>query len=163
MESNGIESNGMTAYEPSVPDLDWRVVTLAGARLFAVPGGSLPLYQHRGDACVDCFARERVLIRPGACRRVPLGFRVKLPPGFAMFVLGRSGLSALGVEVVTGVVDEGYTGEVQAVVRNTLRGPYEVKVGDRVAQACVMQVPTILGVKVLDAERGADGFGSTGV
>lgn len=132
-------------------------------RLTAVPGGRLPLYEHCGDACFDCFAREHVLLAPGACRRVPLGFRVKLMPGYALFVLGRSGLASLGIEVVTGVVDEGYTGEVQAIVRNASLARFEVGVGDRVAQACVLQVPTIPGVKVIDVERGADGFGSTGV
>lgn len=167
IESNEIESNEMAVAEASMAcdgDLTGALTLLAAdVRLTSVSGGTLPRYAHRGDACFDCFARERVSLAPGACRRVPLGFRVALPPGHALFVLGRSGLASLGIEVVTGVVDEGYAGEVQAIVRNSSLAKFEVGVGDRIAQACVLQVPTILGVKVTDAERGADGFGSTGV
>lgn len=84
---------------------------------------------------------------------------------FAMFVYPRSSSykhHALMANCV-GVVDSGYRGEVHVMFRG-LDCDYEV--GDRIAQAVIMPIPSVEYVEaeeLSDSERGANGIGSTGV
>ncbi|KAM9862351.1 dUTP diphosphatase [Leucobacter sp. BZR 635] len=96
---------------------------------------------------------------------------IALPEGYAAFVVPRSGLAAKrGITVVNspGTVDAGYRGEIKITLLNTdLSEPFEVAVGDRIAQLLVMPVSRAVFVPVAelpnDTARGAQGFGSTGV
>jgi len=125
----------------------------------------LPERGTRGSACFDCRSRVRKHIPPRRRVLVPLGFKVKVPPGNALLVLPRSGLSRIGVEVIVGTVDSDYRGEVCALVWNDSQEPFEVLEGDRIAQCGVvpfLEVELVKGVVNVDTERGEGGFGSTG-
>lgn len=84
-------------------------------------------------------------------------------------VRSRSGLAAKsGVFVLNspGTIDSDYRGEVKVILANLGPAPFVVRRGDRVAQMVFMLVPDVLltEVEVLtETERGAGGFGSTGV
>ncbi len=128
-----------------------------------------PVYAHPGDAGADLTSAETLTLRPGERALVGTGVRIALPDGFVGFVVPRSGLAAKhGITIVNapGTVDAGYRGEIKVALLNTDPAePFEVSVGDRIAQLIVMPVPRARFVPVAelpDSARGEGGFGSTG-
>jgi dUTP pyrophosphatase len=131
----------------------------------AVPSGPA----HPGDAGIDLAAAEAVRLEPGQRATIGTGLRIALPTGHLAFVLPRSGLAARhGITIVNapGTVDAGYRGEIRVTLLNTdARRPYDVAVGDRIAQLVVLPVPAVRFVAVAalpGSHRGDAGFGSTG-
>jgi len=131
--------------------------------------GLVPAYAHPGDAGADLHAAEAVTLAPGARHTVPTGVSIALPDGYAAFVVPRSGLAAKhGITIVNspGTVDAGYRGEIRVTVLNTDSSmPYDIAVGDRIAQLIVMPVTRANFVPVdelPESRRGTAGFGSTG-
>ncbi|AAT88905.1 deoxyuridine 5'-triphosphate nucleotidohydrolase [Leifsonia xyli subsp. xyli] len=129
----------------------------------------LPVYAHPGDAGADLCAAEAVTLEPGERHTVPTGVSIALPEGYAAFVVPRSGLAMKhGLTIVNapGTVDAGYRGEIRVTVLNTDRSmPYDIAVGDRIAQLIVMPVTRAVFVPVdtlPDSHRGTAGFGSSG-
>jgi dUTP pyrophosphatase len=129
----------------------------------------LPTRAHDGDAGLDLYALEPVVLAAGERASVPTGIAVEIPVGHAGLVLPRSGLAARhGISVVNapGLIDSGYRGEVRVLLLNTDRArPFELDGGDRIAQLVLVPValPTPTEVDALsDSERGAGGFGSSG-
>ena len=130
----------------------------------------MPAYARAGDAGADLVARTDVVI---PCRggrvMVPTGMAVAIPPGYAGFVLPRSGLAwRHGVTVLNspGLIDSGYRDELRVVLVNTdPESDYSVHRGDRIAQLVIEPVEHVSFVVVdsLDAsERGTGGFGHSG-
>ena len=134
------------------------------------PDLPLPRYARASDAGLDLHAAARVVIAPGARAVVSTGLAVAIPPGFAGFVLPRSGLALRrGVTVLNapGLVDAGYRGELQVLLINhDATESVTLERGERIAQLVVQAVEHVELVEVEDlsaSERGAGGFGSTGV
>ncbi|WP_420364522.1 dUTP diphosphatase [Curtobacterium sp. L3-7] len=132
-------------------------------------GENTPGYAHPGDAGADLVSTEAFVLAPGERRLVPTGLSIALPEGYAAFVVPRSGLAAKhGITIVNspGTVDSGYRGEIKVSLLNTdVAEPYEVHVGDRIAQMIVMPVPRVTFSRVdelPDSVRGQGGFGSSG-
>ncbi|MFJ6169790.1 dUTP diphosphatase [Curtobacterium sp. NPDC092190] len=132
-------------------------------------GENAPVHAHPGDAGADLVSTEAFVLQPGERRLVGTGLRIALPDGHVAFVVPRSGLAAKhGVTIVNapGTVDSGYRGEVKVALLNTdVSEPYEVHVGDRIAQVVVMPVPRVTYTRVEelpDSVRGEGGFGSSG-
>jgi len=128
-----------------------------------------PERAHDHDAGWDLRAAEAAVIGPGERVGVGTGIAVAIPEGCAGLVLPRSGLAARhGITLTNapGLIDAGYRGEVRVLLLNTDRAePFEVAVGDRIAQLVVLAVPDVelIEVEELPASmRGAAGFGSTG-
>ncbi|MFG6476672.1 dUTP diphosphatase [Microbacterium sp. P06] len=128
-----------------------------------------PVYAHPGDAGADLTAAEPVSLAPGERALVSTGVRIALPDGYVGFVVPRSGLAAKhGITIVNapGTIDAGYRGEIKVALLNTdSTTPYDVAVGDRIAQLIVMPIhrATFVPVDELpDSSRGQGGFGSTG-
>jgi dUTP pyrophosphatase len=134
------------------------------------PGLPLPAYAHAGDAGADLVTAEDVDLGPGERTVVGTGLAIALPEGYAAFVHPRSGLAArvgLGLVNSPGTVDAGYRGEIRLTLINLdPREPVRLARGDRVAQLVVQRVARAAFVEV-DAlpgsDRGAGGFGSTGL
>ena len=133
-------------------------------------GLPLPAQAHVDDAGYDLHAAEDVLLAAGGGRAlVPTGLAVAIPPGYAGFVLPRSGLALRhGVTCLNtpGLIDTQYRGEVKCLLVNTdPEAEYQVRRGDRIAQLVIQQVERVAWreVQTLD-ETGRDtfGFGSTG-
>ena len=129
-----------------------------------------PQYAHAGDAGADLRAATPVELGPGERALIGTGVSIALPDGYAAFVVPRSGLAAKhGITVVNspGTVDAGYRGEIKVTLLNTDRSEsFSVAEGDRIAQLIVMPVTRAKFVPVPHlpgSERGASGFGSTGV
>ena len=135
-------------------------------------GVALPRYETPGAAGMDLradLAEERIL-PPGERALIPTGLAIELPDaGYAAFVFARSGLAAregLTLSNGVGVIDSDYRGELKVGVVNLSGEERVIRPGERIAQLCVMPVvqceieecETLTGT-----ERGAGGFGSTGV
>ncbi|PEQ09132.1 dUTP diphosphatase [Bacillus toyonensis] len=133
----------------------------------------LPKYAKLGDSGFDLVAAEDTIIRPGETKVVPTGLAFEIPPGYELQVRPRSGISRnTKLRVVSGTVDSGYRGEVGVLVDNTERPislnmkVHVIERGTRIAQGVIAPVETAHFVeveKLLDSERGGDGFGSTGL
>ena len=133
------------------------------------PDAVLPAYAHPSDAGMDIRSVKALVIPAGRRALVPTGLVVNLPPGYEAQVRPRSGLALkAGVTVLNtpGTIDAGYRGEIGVILANFGEDDFEVKVGDRVAQLVIAPVtqPTIVeAAEVDETDRGAGGFGSTGV
>lgn len=135
-----------------------------------------PQYQKEGDSGFDFMANlpegETITIPPLKRALVPTGLHFQIPIGFELQVRPRSGLALKnGITVLNtpGTVDSGYRGEVKVILFNTDEEPFIIKNGDRIAQGVISPVQTrkmtkFIKVNTLDmSDRGAGGFGSTGV
>lgn len=96
------------------------------------------------------------------------GLAVVVPPGTYGRVAPRSGLAVRhGIDVLAGVIDEDYRGPLTVVLANTGESDFVVSAGDRIAQLVLISIRTpevvIVGGDLGDTQRGASGFGSTGV
>jgi dUTP pyrophosphatase len=136
------------------------------------PDLPVPSYAHRGDAGADLHAREDVVLPAAGGRAlVPTGVALALPPGYAGFVLPRSGLALHhGVTCLNtpGLIDAGYRDELRVLLVNTdPTADYEVKRGDRIAQLVIQAVVEASFAETNHDElpastRGLGGFGHTG-
>jgi dUTP pyrophosphatase len=130
------------------------------------PEAKLPSYGHKGDAGLDLFSCADYVLGAGEVKAIQTGIKVAIPRGYVGLIWDKSGISLKGVHKLAGVVDAGYRGEVQVVMINLGKAPYEIKKGMKIAQ---MLIQPINEVEVIEAEdlddtlRGEDGFGSTGL
>ena len=132
----------------------------------------LPYYATPGAAAMDLHAclEEPVVIPAGERRVIPTGLAIALPSAdYVALVLARSGLGVKhGVAPANcvGVIDSDYRGEILVGLQNSGREDVPIRPGDRIAQ--LMVVPAVQArirlVEELDeTQRGAGGFGSTGI
>jgi dUTP pyrophosphatase len=130
-----------------------------------------PQYSTPGSAGMDlCAALEDSLaIGPGESVLIPTGFIVELPEGYEAQIRPRSGLAIrhqIGVLNSPGTIDSDYRGEVKIILTNFGKTPFVVHRGDRIAQMIVAKVERVgweeIG-EVAESERGAGGFGHTGI
>jgi dUTP pyrophosphatase len=130
----------------------------------------LPAYMSPGAAGLDLAADvdTDVTLRPGQRTLVPTGLSIALPAGYEGQVRPRSGLAhKTGVTVLNapGTIDSDYRGEVQVLLVNLGDGDVVLRRGDRIAQLVVAPVTRIEWVEeatLVETDRGAAGFGSTG-
>jgi dUTP pyrophosphatase len=109
---------------------------------------------------------------PGKSRAIiPSGISILVPEGTYGRIAPRSGLAAnSGIDVLAGVVDRGYTGELKVILYNTSDSYFKINIGDRIAQLVLERISTpdieIVKELPLDLEqslnlRGDKGFGSS--
>lgn len=131
------------------------------------PKGRLPVRGSSQAAGYDlCSAVDTVIPAKGkSC--VPTDISIAVPQGCYGRVAPRSGLAVKNfIDVGAGVIDADYRGPVGVVLFNFSDADFHVKEGDRIAQLVIERIatPEVLEVEDLDAtQRGAGGFGSTGV
>jgi len=136
------------------------------------PDLPLPTYAFPGDAGADLYARSGASLKAGGGRAlVGTGLVLAIPPGYAGFVLPRSGLALRhGVTCLNtpGLIDAGFRGELSVLLVNTdPSADYEVQRGDRIAQLVVHAVEQVRFEVVWEADlppadRGAGGYGHSG-
>ena len=133
------------------------------------PDAVMPAYAHASDAGMDVRSVRELVIPPGGRALVPTGLVFNLPAGYEAQVRPRSGLALkAGVTVLNspGTIDAGYRGEIGVILANFGQDDFKVNVGDRIAQlviAPVLQPVVVETTEVDSTDRGAGGFGSTGV
>jgi dUTP pyrophosphatase len=132
------------------------------------PDAIPPARVRPGDAGYDLRATERVSIPQEGTRLIGTGIAIALPDGVAGLVTPRSGLAVehgLTVLNAPGLIDPNYRGEIKVPLYNT-GDRYTVEIGDRIAQLLLVPywAPTLQVVDALgETERGANGFGSSGL
>lgn len=126
----------------------------------------IPSFNHDGDAGLDMYSVDDVLLAPFERKAVDTGIALELPKGCAGLIWDRSGLALKeGITTMGGVIDEGYRGEVKIILYNQLDRYYQIKKGDRIAQMLIQRVekPRIEVTGMLtESERNQKGFGSSG-
>jgi dUTP pyrophosphatase len=131
----------------------------------------LPAYETSGSAGMDLKANIEgaIALQPFERLAVPTGLFIELPQGYEAQIRPRSGLSlktGLAIPNSPGTIDSDYRGEIKVIVANLSNEVVEIKDGDRIAQMVIAKYERAEWIEVdnIDAtERGAGGFGSTGV
>ena len=132
---------------------------------------ALPAYATEQSAGMDLRASidEPIVLQPLERRLVPTGLYIALPVGFEAQIRPRSGLALKkGITLLNtpGTIDADYRGEIVVIMINLSKEPFEIQDGDRIAQMVIARHEHAewVDVDVLDeTERGAGGFGHTGV
>lgn len=133
------------------------------------PDAVLPAYAHPSDAGMDVRSVADLVIPAGGRALVPTGLVAIIPPMYEIQVRPRSGLALKhGVTVLNtpGTIDSGYRGEIGVILANFGDKEFSVSKGDKVAQLVFAPVvqPEIEETDTIDdTDRGAGGFGSTGI
>lgn len=129
----------------------------------------VPQYAHPDDSGMDLFSIEDFTIPVGGRKLVKTGISIQLPPQTEGQVRPRSGLALkYGVTVTNapGTIDEGFRGEIGAILENRGDSPFHIEKGMKIAQLVVVPVvrPQIEVVEALtETLRSVNGFGSTGL
>jgi len=131
----------------------------------------LPEYATAQSAGMDLRAANKVAITllPGKRELIPTGLRMLMPAGYEAQIRPRSGLAYKhGVTMLNspGTIDSDYRGEIKVLAVNLGDQPFRIEYGDRIAQMVVsprLQVSVTEAEELPESERGAGGFGSTGV
>ena len=137
----------------------------------ASKGAVIPEYKTAGAAGADLCAllNEPLTIPAGKFAMVPTGLFFEIPEGYEVQVRPRSGLAAKnGVTVLNtpGTIDSDYRGEIKVILINLGESDFTINSGDRIAQmivAPVTQANFSITDSLSETERGAGGFGSTGI
>ncbi len=132
---------------------------------------ALPAYGTSESAGMDLRAwlSEPIVLQPLQRALVPTGVSIELPHGYECQIRPRSGLALKkGVTVLNtpGTIDADYRGEIGVILINLSNEPFTIENGERICQMIVSQYSKVewSEVEVLgDTERGAGGFGHTGV
>lgn len=126
-----------------------------------------PCYGHSGDAGLDIFSVEDVVLKSGERKRIRTGIRMELPEDYAGLVWDKSGIAFNeGIKTMGGVVDSGYRGEILVVLVNLGKNSYEIKRGQKIAQLLIQKIEEAeieIADSISETSRGEDGFGSTGL
>jgi dUTP pyrophosphatase len=131
-------------------------------------GAQVPRYAHTGpfgDLAADLYAVAGATLEAGATFPVATGVAMEFPSTHGALVEDRSGLAVRGVTTLAGVIDPGYRGEIKVVMTNLSAAAVEIKAGDRIAQLRIVRRIEAEFEEVselVEASRGAKGFGSTG-
>ena len=135
------------------------------------PDAVNPTYAYDSDSGFDLYSTEEVMLKPFERRLVPTGLSFDIPEGYEIQVRTKSGLALKqGLMVLNspGTVDQGYTGEVKVILFNASNEQQKVEKGMKIAQGVLSSVESGKKVALIednfeDKERGANGFGSTGI
>lgn len=126
----------------------------------------MPTRAHDDDGGLDLYAAETAYIAPHTWAAVSTGTHVALPRGTVGLVASKSGLMDKYGLKCDGVIDVGFTGAVKAIIFNHSDRVYKVEKGQKVTQLLILPIvkPELELVDELEeTDRGADGFGSTGL
>lgn len=131
----------------------------------------IPRYQTEGSAGCDlhAYTESPIIIQPGDTAIIGTGIAFTSPSRCFGAIVPRSGLAAKnGISILNspGTIDRDFTAEVKVILINHGKQPFTVNMGDRIAQLVFIPYKQVYfkPVKSLEkTERGAGGFGSTGV
>ena len=130
-----------------------------------------PAYATVQSAGMDLRANLEapIVLKPMEHAMIPTGLFIELPVGYEAQVRPRSGLAAKhGITVLNtpGTIDADYRGEIKVILVNLSIEAFEIQHGERIAQMVIAKHETVQWEEVetlSETERGAGGFGSSGV
>ena len=132
------------------------------------PDAIIPAYQTPLAAGFDLHSIEDCILRPNERKLIKTGLAFEIENGYEIQIRPRSGLAFKhGITVLNspGTIDADYRGEIMVLLINLGSEDFEIKKGDRIAQAViapVIQAEFIEVNELSETKRGKGGFGSTG-
>ena len=134
--------------------------------IYVEKGAYVPKRAHKTDAGLDIKSKETRFVLAHSSAIFHTGLHVQLPHGTAGLLVSKSGLNVNHGITSTGLIDEGYTGEIMVKLYNHSDYDYLVNAGDKISQLVI--IPVIYeNINLCDSldentERGDHGFGSSG-
>lgn len=156
-----------------------------------IPSAIIPTQSKKGDAGYDLYSAENCIISPFGRRLVRTGIAIAIPEGYYGRIAPRSGLALKhGIDVMGGVVDCFYRGEVGVILVNLAcfdtvlaltqqdpkqaayqglfgnREDFKIRAGDRIAQLIIEKCHEVSwreAGELSTTERNQGGFGHTGI
>ena len=129
---------------------------------FGVPEGHRPYRAHDNDTGADVYMPYDCTLQPGEIAKVPLGFGIEVPDGYAGYVFPRSSMAVKGLVCELPPVDSGYRGEIHAIISNVSNEAHTISKDTRIGQLVITPVVIADFVSERKDERGTSAFGSTG-
>ena len=132
------------------------------------PDAIIPAYQTELAAGFDLHSVEDYVLRKGERKLIKTGLAFEIEEGYEVQIRPRSGLAFKhGITVLNtpGTIDADYRGEIMVLLINLGEDDFEIKKGERIAQAVIAPVIQAEFVEVdelSETKRGKGGFGSTG-
>ena len=128
-------------------------------------GAFTPVKAYDTDGGIDLKAMHGQRIMPNSSAVFRTGVHVELPPGTCGLLVSKSGLCVNKQITSTGLIDEGFSGEIKVRLFNHGYESYLVSAGDKITQLVIL--PVIHGdIEIVDhiqgGERGDNGYGSSG-
>jgi dUTP pyrophosphatase len=148
----------------------------------ADPRAQVPTIATNGSVGYDLYALEGEIIGPRSHGVIRTGIHIKVPDGHYGRIAPRSGYAARrGIDVLAGVIDPDYQGEIRVIISNPSQYRFTVDPGQRIAQLILEKCSVLPVIDVSSDEftrafrddpslsggtdenvRGEGGFGSTG-
>ena len=129
---------------------------------FGVTKERCPFRPHENDAGADVFMPFDCKIKTGEIIKIPLGYVIEIPDGFAGYVFPRSSMALKGLICELPPIDSGYRGEIHAIISNVSNSEYLMKKDTRIGQLVIIPVIIADFVFELGNKRRVGAFGSTG-
>lgn len=129
---------------------------------FGVSDYHRPFRPHGNDAGADVYMPYDCTLQPGEIAKIPLGFGIEVPDGYAGYVFPRTSMAVKGLVCELPPVDSGYRGEIHAIISNVSGKPHTLHKDSRIGQLIIMPVVIADFVTELSESRGTGAFGSTG-
>ena len=129
------------------------------------PGAIAPTRANNTDAGLDLYAMESGYITSHSKRVFRTGVHVELPENTCGLLVSKSGLNVKNSITTTGLIDQGYSGEIMVAMYNHGYSEYYVRKGDKISQLVVLPCiyePVEVVDEIQGGERGNAGFGSSG-
>ena len=131
----------------------------------------LPKYATVGSSGFDlyaCIPETKTITKCFKRVLIPTGISVEIPPGYELQIRPKSGLSLKGLTIVNSpaTIDQDFVGEIQVILRYLNDNEFDIEPGMKIAQAVlcpVVQANFIQVESLTETERGAQGFGSSGL
>jgi dUTP pyrophosphatase len=127
---------------------------------------TIPTKANSSDAGWDLYSTIDIVIPSKQRNTVKTGIALEIPENMAGLIWPRSGLSVKkGIDVLAGVIDSGYRGEIMVCLYNTSDEHVSINRGDRIAQIIFQEVPCVMMLHqegLGSSQRGDNGFGSSG-
>lgn len=127
---------------------------------------TLPTKENATDAGLDLYSSEDFELGVDERKLIHTDIAMAIPKNHVGIIKSRSGLSKKnGINVLGGVIDYGYTGEVGVILHNTGFEIFSRKKGAKIAQIVIVPIPEVEIEKVKElpeSDRGENGFGSSG-
>lgn len=130
-------------------------------------GKFLPQKSIAQDAGYDLRSTSAEILKPSQRKLIKTGLFIEMPTGMYGRIAPRSGLALkFGIDVMGGVVDASYRGEIGVILINLSSEDFLINEGDRIAQIIFENYNNVNFIEVdslESSERGSLGFGSSGV
>lgn len=131
------------------------------------PEAKIPAYAMEGDAGMDLYSIENIILKPGERISCHTGIAMKIPEDYACLIWDKGRPShKFGIKTLGGVFDSNYTGEYLIGLINLGKDDFEIKKGQKIAQALFQKVESVIVEETDNLEntnRGDGRFGSTGI